>query len=323
MAEPAQMTVQQLRAARKQLARQPRRIIFNNDGCDVLYFPGKLTTTPENLLGLRTTPLVESQVDSIAYCSISSGFSYFTHNTKTGQVLSVQPSAFGLHPQDRHITRELIDQGADCLELMVRFAHRQHREIFWSMRMNDTHDAEYSPQKPYLLYPKLKMDHPDWLVGNPINRSRYGRWSSVDYAVPEIRQLAFSYIEEVCRNYDVDGVELDFFRHLCYFKSTTFGGKASQAEREMMTGLLKRVRLMSEEQGARRGRPILISVRVPDSVDFCREMGLDIERWLGEGLVDMLITTCYFRLNPWSYSVQLGHRYGVPVTTFKLSLCYC
>jgi len=29
-------------------------------------------------------------------------------------------------------------------------------------------------------------------------------------------------------------------------------------------------------------------------------MGLDVERWLGEGLVDILITTCYFRLSPWS-----------------------
>jgi hypothetical protein len=179
--------------------------------------------------------------------------------------------------------------------------------------MNDTHDVEYRPDKPYPLYPKLKMDHPEWLVGDPIKRSRYGRWSSVDYAVPEIRQLALSYIEEVCRNYDVDGVELDFFRHLCYFKSTARGAKASQAECDMMTDLMRRVRAMSEEQGARRGRPILVAVRVPDSVDFCREMGFDVERWLGNGLVDMLITTCYFRLNPWPYSVALGHKHGVSV----------
>jgi len=38
-----------------------------------------------------------------------------------------------------------------------------------------------------------------------------------------------------------------------------------------------------------------------------------VERWLSEGLVYLLITTCYFRLNPWSYSVALGHRHNVPV----------
>jgi len=54
-------------------------------------------------------------------------------------------------------------------------------------------------------------------------------------------------------------------------------------------------------------------VRVPDSVGYCREVGLDIERWLQEGLVDLMAVTCYFRLNPWEESVKLGHKYGVPV----------
>ena len=131
--------------------------------------------------------------------------------------------------------------------------------------------------------------------------------------MPEIRDLAFGFIEEVCRNYDVDGVELDFFRHLCYFKSTAMGGAASDEERDMMTDLMRRVRKMTEEVGIERGRPILVAVRVPDSVGFCRDMGFDIEKWMREGLVDILITTCYFRLNPWEYSVELGHKYGVPV----------
>ena len=70
---------------------------------------------------------------------------------------------------------------------------------------------------------------------------------------------------------------------------------------------------MTEDVGMNRGKSILLAVRVPDSVEYCRGMGIDIERWLREGLVDLLTTTCYFRLNPWEYSVELGHRYGVPV----------
>ena len=42
-------------------------------------------------------------------------------------------------------------------------------------------------------------------------------------------------------------------------------------------------------------------------------MGFDLERWLSDGLIDLLITTCYFQLNPWEYSVELGHKYDVPV----------
>ena len=70
---------------------------------------------------------------------------------------------------------------------------------------------------------------------------------------------------------------------------------------------------MTEDVGRQRGRPILVAVRVPDSVGFCRDMGFDLERWLSDGLIDLLITTCYFRLNPWEYSVELGHKYDVPV----------
>jgi len=80
-----------------------------------------------------------------------------------------------------------------------------------------------------------------------------------------------------------------------------------------MTGLLRRIRTMADEVGARRGRPILVAVRVPDSLEYARAIGLDLETWLGGGLVDLLTTTSYIQLNPWEYSVALGRRHGVKV----------
>jgi len=312
--QPARkMSLEELRQRRSELAQRRRRIVMNNDGCDVLYYPKSEKTTVEGFLAKRTTPLAGTHVDAIAFCPTSSGFSFFTHNTKVGTVLARHGHEFGIQPNSRNIAQELIDLGTDCLQAVIEFGHEHDMEVFWSMRMNDTHDVAHHPDKPYLLFPPLKVEHPEWLVGDHAKRTPHGRWSSVDYARPEIRDLAFGFIEEVCRGYDVDGVELDFFRHLCYFKSTAMGGAASEQERDMMTGLIQRVRKMSEEAGVERGRPILVAVRVPDSVGFCQDMGFDIERWMREGLVDMLITTCYFRLNPWEYSVKLGHEYGVPV----------
>ena len=307
------MSLEELRQARSEMAGRQRRVIMNNDGCDVLYFPKDEKATVEGFLAKRTTPLAGTHVDTIAFCPTSSGFSYFTHNTRVGTVLSRSGSEFGILPDTRNIAQEMIDQGTDCLQAVIEFGHRHEMEVFWSFRMNDTHDAAHHPDKPYFLFPPLKQEHPDWLVGGPIKRTPHGRWSSVDYALPKIRDLALGYTDEVCRNYDVDGVELDFFRHLCYFKSTATGGKAGDEERNMMTSLMRRIRKMTEEVGVERGRPILVSMRVPDSVGFCREMGFDIERWMNEGLIDILITTCYFRLNPWKYSVELGHKHGVQV----------
>lgn len=302
-----------LRAERKELAGRDRRVIFNNDGCDCLYFPTNLAVTAENFLGLRTAALAGSQVGAIAYCTISSGFSFFTHDTRAGVVMDRQGADYGVQSASRNIARALIAGGTDCLEANIRFARDNGMEVFWSMRMNDTHDAAHRPEKPYLLYPPLKAEHPEWLVGEPVKRTPVGRWSSVDYARPEIRELAFRFIEDVCRRYDIDGVELDYFRHPCFFRSVATGGRASAEECGLMTEFMRRVRAMTEEVGLGRGRPILISVRVPDSREYDLGLGLDVGRWMEEGLVDILITTCYFRLNPWEYSVAWGHGHGVPV----------
>ncbi len=305
--------LERLRAERRELAFKPRGILMNNDGCDVLYYPREKALTAADFLARRTTGLAGTGVGAIAYCTISSGFSFFTHDTKVGTLLDRQPGDFGLQPRMRNIARELIDQGADCLKLVVDHAHAHGQEAFWSMRMNDTHDSAYHPDRPYLLYPPLKVEHPEWLVGDPIRRTPYGRWSSVNYAVPEIRELAFRYLDEVCRGYDIDGIEMDFFRHLCYFPNTANGGVATAEEAAMMTDLMRRVRAMTEVVGLERGRPILVAIRVPDSAEFSREMGLDIEGWMAEGLVDILVTSCYFRLQPWGASVALGQRHGVAV----------
>ena len=46
---------------------------------------------------------------------------------------------------------------------------------------------------------------------------------------------------------------------------------------------------------------------------YCRAIGLDLERWLADDLLDLLIPAGYLQLNPWETSVELGHRYGAMV----------
>ena len=196
--------------------------------------------------------------------------------------------------------------------VIADFGHANGIEMFWDMRMNDTHDAMIGGYGPYLR-PQFKLDNPEYLVGSEEKTPPHGPWTSVNFAEPAVRDLAYRFFEEVCTKFDVDGIELDFFRHACFFKSVAWGDKASQEELDMMTDLIRQTRAMTEREGMRRGRPILVAIRIPDSVDYCRDIGLDVETWLDEGLVDILSGTCYFQLNPWEYLVDLGHRYGVPV----------
>ncbi len=183
------------------------------------------------------------------------------------------------------------------------------------MRMNDTHDAATTEKKYHPLYPTLKKEHPEWLVGTVAERRelKYGRWSSVNYAIPEIRDLAVSYVEEVCQNYDVDGIELDFCRHLTFFRSSAEGGIASDNERGMMNDLMKRMREVTDREGMRRNRPILLTVRVPDDLEFSKAIGLDFEYWMKNHFADIFIASDYFQLNQWKYWAAFGHKYHVPV----------
>lgn len=284
-----------------------RRIIFNNDGNE----PLTQMTRPsvQDMLDARTSALVGTHVDSIFYCTCG-GFSTFHHFTKVGQVYTLN-----FPPHDHSQIAALQTLGIDPLRVMVEFGQQHGMEVFWSFRMNDVHDhdrrREYSVER--FKFNRLKNEHPEYLMGKPGERLKAGGWSAVNYGLPEIRELAFRFTEEVCTNYAVDGVELDFFRHPVFFKATTQGKPVGDAERGMMTDLVTRIRRMADDVGRKRGRPILIAVRVPDSVEYCRAIGLDLEKWLAGDLVDLLVPSGYFQLNDWEYSVELGHKYDVMV----------
>jgi hypothetical protein len=303
----ASASADQFSLDRQAAVNRQRRIIFNNDGNEPVYFCK--AATPKDLLESRTTPLVGTQVDSIFYCTWSSGFGMFTHHTKTGQLFNTREEMFAPNR-----TQEFFEKGIDPLRVMVDFGHKYGIEVFWSMRMNDTHDASSAAYGPVMFRAnKLKQEHPEWLIGSKTNRPKVGHWSAVNYAVPEVRELAFKYCEEVCENYDVDGIELDFFRHAFFFKSSGSNQPCRAEELEQMTDLMRRIRAMTTEIGRKRQRPILIAMRVPDSIEYSKFIGLDLEHWLADGLLDLMIAGGYVNLNPWETSVALGHKYGVKV----------
>ena len=312
---------------RKLLAGRKRRIIINNDGDDVVRaetpedrqqglteWAGDLR---EDYLESRTTALVGSQVDSIFYASCAAGLT-FSHHTKVGHFLDKATDPRALVP-------DLIEQyGRDSLGIQVNFCRRNGLEIFWSLRMNDRHDAYPmgSRRWTYGLAP-FKRDHPESIFGVPEDWEKYPDnpakklWSGVDYAQAEVREHIFRLIEEVCEGHDIDGVELDFLRHVPHFREGVEGRPAKPEDGDVMTELLRRLRGMADEVGSRRGKPIMIVPRLPITIELCRFHGLDVERWLAEGLIDFIIAgygSANFRpMSRITEMVELGHRHNTPV----------
>jgi hypothetical protein len=301
-AEPAAS----MKSARKAAADRQRRIIFNNDGNEAVC--EMMRPSAEDFLKCRTSDLVGSQVDTISYCS-TDGFGQFKHLTKAGVLFTVR-----MEPHPNNQLQAMAELGLDPLKIMGDFCKRNKMEFFWSFRTNDVHDKGTTPWDiARFNNNKLKIEHPEYLMGTPKKRPKIGGWSAVDFGREEIRDCAFRYVEEICRGYDVDGFELDFFRHPVFFRTTTRGENATEEQRSQMTDLMRRIRTMADEVGKKRGRPILIAVRTPDSVEYSRNIGLDIERWMADDLIDLWMVAGYFQLNDWDYSVALGRKYGVKV----------
>ena len=326
----------QLRAERKKLAHRERGIIYSNDGCDACFEATE--PTAENLLKQRAIPHLTDHVGSVFYSTTFSLGLYWHHAAVPGVDLYTQPHV----KTGRNIVGGLIAKGTDPLEIMVDFYHEHDRELFSNVRMNDIHDAGYYR---YGNIPKWKLTHPEWLFGairrdpeaaakvlaerrfDPYRRyfdpelSRYvvdkrppatEGWSGADFSVPEVREMVFRVLEDICRRYDADGIQLDFLRHPPYFKSVAWGEEITQEQTDVMTGLVRRIREMTEREGLRRGRPILVSVRILGSVAMNEAQGLDISRWLEKDLIDLMVVG-WVQEAPLKPMVELSRQYHVPV----------
>ncbi|MFC1526967.1 hypothetical protein ACFL6X_09190, partial [Candidatus Latescibacterota bacterium] len=254
-----------------------------------------------DLLDTRTQPAIDAGVDTYIYTT-GWGFGIGLHDSQVGSILKTT---------DGHLSRNQVGvftaNGTDCLRITADYVRSLGREFFWGMRMNDTHDAGYG--NVFMPENQFKADHPEVMFGPG---SKHGAVTAVDYAEARVRDFAVRYIMDVVDRYDVDGIFLDFYRHPVFFRSNSAGLPATDSERSAMNSFMRDLKRELDRRRLADGRYYLVSVRVPDSVEYCRAIGLDIEAWLDESLADILSTASYLQFNDWEYTARLAHRYGVP-----------
>ncbi len=257
---------------------KPRRLIINHDGCDGTAFPEKQEVTEANFRAYMLDKLKGTKFDVLAYCPFSVGLT-MSYPSRVADRYTEVPQVKGY----RSIVSELEKiTGSNPMQIAREFARENGLEFFGSIRVNDTHDR-FFPQ----LLPPLKQQHPEWLCGTRDNAPPRGSWTSFDYAHPEVRKHLAAIAAEMIRDFDLDGLEFDFYRDDCFFKSFAWGKAVSQAEADGFTEMLRTIRADAESFGRERGRPVLIALRLPDSPEICRLQGLDVECWMREGLFDL------------------------------------
>ena len=297
MAESSSKSLGRRRDARLKAAETRGRLIVDDDGD--LVFSEAAEAGPGPFLEQRLYPLDAVDVKSVAWC-IMWGIA-----VGEGQTSYWQTQQLGM-PLNPAI--------ADPTPVMTGAARRLGMEVFASIRMNDTHDAFGKPHGR-LDYP-LKLEHPEWLLGDESRRGDFKAapealtWSGLDFEVPQVRDDRLDWIRRSAERYDVHGVDLNFFRMPWFFRR---GREAHGAP--LMTDLVREARRILDDVSEAKGEAMLLGVRVPGTVEVCDRVGIDIETWLREDLVDRLLVGGGYEpyTSPYEELVRLGHDHEVPV----------
>ncbi len=277
-----------------------RRVIYNDDG-DQMYQAGQESygyriTDLDSLLATRTTPVFGSQVDTYVWC-LGNG---------------ADPPWGG----GEFELLECFESPGQVHDAIVTACHDAGLEVWGSLRMNDIHDS-FMAATLEQTHDLEKARHPEWMIGSVEQRDALPRsvsdrhlWSAFDFREPGVRAHRLAFLEATARAHDFDGYELDFTRFVWNFPLGHEGDHAHH-----MTALVRESRRRLDAIGRARGRPYTFVAHVFDSPRTSLDLGLDVERWLAEGLVDVLTVGMGYmpyvlRLDEW---VALGRRHGVPI----------
>ncbi|NQT12462.1 MAG: family 10 glycosylhydrolase [Planctomycetes bacterium] len=154
--------------------------------------------------------------------------------------------------------------------------------------------------------------HPEWRCydrdGTPVMR--------MSFAVPEVRRHLIDIMREAVTRYRPDGIEIIYFRGLplilwedafCESFDNRFGADATSVPEddprlmdlrcEMLTSFMTEIRAMLDEtqKSQNRTKRYALSASVVHTRDDNRRHGIDVERWVKEGLVDQI------GIFPWAF----------------------
>jgi len=261
-----------------------RRIILNSDGAALISRFQPCPMGVEGLIDEVFTPLRGSHVDTIFWALGSAvdgihASNQWAHRTKLGQIFGEGMTEFPSEEYRRRALniRDFFARNTDPAEIVVNHAHKIGMEAFLSIRMNDCHEGIFGGH----YVGKIKLDHPDWTLGEraPIPMFRY----AFDFTREESRKYRRDLIDEACSNYDLDGFELDFLRHPIFFAAADL-----ERGRPIITQFVRDVRKILDRAGKAKSRRLFLAVRVPSTFALSRNAGLDVKRWIQEGVIDIL-----------------------------------
>jgi hypothetical protein len=180
--------------------------------------------------------------------------------------------------------RSCLAAGGDAVRTAGEAARAAGMRFIPSLRMNDAHFMVDPDRHAMTSEFWFRHRHEYTIRESPLAfQPAYG--NLLDFSHAAVRQLRLDTVQEVLdRNRDlVDGFELDFNRFQVFFPR----GRAA-AGAPLISDLVRDVRRRLDALSRQVGRPLHLFVRIPPSLPDCAQAGLEVERWIREGWVDLV-----------------------------------
>ena len=255
--------------------RGTRRVIYNSDPSNTTRHLSEPAAKPEELRRIVRNYAREGAIDVLVQEIWHQGWTQFWRTDRC---------PYDARDQHQRLV-PMMDAGVMPVEIYIDECHKQNMTFIAGFRVNDRHGHNAD------LFERLSREKPEWILkeykpSSPrtTDPRSYQYGCALDYSVEGVRDWVFSIMEEAANRFDIDGIELNYTRlPACFPKGKAEGSHA------IMTGFVRRVRAMLDKAGQKKGRQLLLGVRVLQHLEGCTKMGLDIPAWIKERLIDYIV----------------------------------
>lgn len=319
----------------KAAAKRKRTVMYYEVGYNPCLWPKK---TPFSPTAFRSVGCQNESLDAYAHTAVNIDSFVYVPVATPGMVSAkiavpgvetpkVQPNKNTRYLAGvRNAMDEFLKAGTDPLAEVCKWARENKKEMICCMPLNNldhnnSDKDEIGMWETYFMS-TWKKTHSQCLMGDKSDGDAKkaankkplvcGHPLAVDYTKSEVRELYQKTCIAIIDKYDIDGIMLDFTHEPYFFKSVAQGETASAKEAGDLTAMIAAIRGACKAASAKKGHVVLLSVRVPDSIGFCKDIGLDLQGWADQKLFDFIVGGNDFELAPPSEMGGFAKAAGVP-----------
>ena len=183
-----------------------------------------------------------------------------------------------------HNARLMIERGTDPLMLVCEHAQQRGFQFLPSLLLNMIHTPHDRVTNCRIA--DFTTDHSEWQVGDEPEcpEARFDNSNRLSFTVPEVRENRLAVIAELVGDYPGDGIELNMHDYAPFIAR-----REIVEHTETLTQWMREIRRICDAAAAAQGRPKRLAIRIGATLPGNKGMGMDVETWIEEGIVDSVI----------------------------------